>query len=46
VSGNAVVRGVYAGRDFSSPPYRFIRKFEKRDGRWQLVSVEIFRLGW
>ena len=46
VSGQAVVRGVYAGRDFSSPPYRFTRKFEKRDGRWQLVSVEIFRFGW
>ena len=46
VSGQAVVRGSHSGREFSSPPYRFTRKFEKRDGRWQLVSVEIFRFGW
>lgn len=46
VSGQAVVRGSYSGREFSSPPYRFTRRFEKRDGRWQLVAVEIYRLGW
>lgn len=46
VSGQAVVRGVYAGREFNSHPYRFTRKFEKRDGRWQLVAVEIYRVGW
>lgn len=46
VRGRAVVRGVYAGSEFSSHPYRFTRKFEKRDGRWQLVTVEIYRVGW
>lgn len=46
VSGQAVVRGVYAGRAFSSLPYRFTRKFEWRDGRWQLISVEVYRVGW
>lgn len=46
VSGHAVVRGVYAGREFSSPPYRFTRRFEKREGRWQLVTVEVYRVGW
>ncbi len=46
VSGRAVVRGVYAGQDFSSQPYRFTRRFERRDGRWQLISVEVFRAGW
>lgn len=46
VSGQAVVRGVYAGREFSSPPYRFTRRFERREGRWQLVAVEVYRVGW
>ncbi len=46
VSGRAVVHRVYAGREYSSLPYRFTRKFEKREGRWQLVSVQIHRFGW
>ena len=46
VSGRAVVRGSYSGREFTSPPYRFTRKFERRDGRWQLISVEVFRADW
>lgn len=46
VSGRAVVHGSYAGREFSSPPYRFTRRFERRDGRWQVVSVEVFRADW
>lgn len=46
VSGHAVVYGSHSGRNFSSPPYRFKRKFEKREGRWQLVTVEIIRVGW
>jgi ketosteroid isomerase-like protein len=46
VSGRAVLRGSYKGRPYLSPPYRYIRRFEKRDGRWQVVSVEIFRGGW
>jgi len=46
VSGRAVLRGSYRGREYVSPPYRYLRKFEKRDGRWQLVGVEIFRGRW
>ena len=46
VSGRAVLRGSYKGREYLSPPYRYVRRFEKRDGRWQVVSVEIFRGGW
>jgi hypothetical protein len=33
------------GRAYQSPPYRYTRRFEKRDGRWQLVGVDIFRDG-
>ncbi|HKC63217.1 MAG TPA: nuclear transport factor 2 family protein [Pyrinomonadaceae bacterium] len=45
----AVVRGkVYTQTsqgdvEFISPTYRFTRNFEKRDGRWQIVSVRIGR---
>lgn len=46
VSGRAVVHSSYMGREFASPPYYYSRKFEKRDGRWQVVSVEIFRVSW
>lgn len=46
VSGRAVLRGSYRGREYLSPPYRYTRRFERRDGRWQVVSVEIFRAGW
>ena len=41
VSGQAVLRGSYRGREYTSPPYRYTRRFEKRDGRWQLVGVEV-----
>ena len=40
VSGYAVLRGGYAGREYTSPPYHYVRRFERRDGRWQVVSVE------
>lgn len=46
VSGRAVLRGSYMGREYLSPPYRYVRRFERRDGRWQVVGVEIFRGGW
>jgi hypothetical protein len=46
VSGVAVVHGSHSGRNFTSPPYAYMRRFEKRDGRWQVVRVEIFRIGW
>ena len=40
VTGRAVVTGRYEDREFRSPPYRFTRRYEKRQGRWQIVSVE------
>ena len=46
VTGLAVVYGSHLGREFTSPPYRYVRKFEKRDGRWQVVGVEVYRGGW
>ena len=46
VSGRAVVHGSRSGRDFTSPPYGFTRRFERRDGRWQVVSVEVSRIDW
>ena len=46
VTGLAVVHGSHAGREFTSPSYGYTRRFEKRDGRWQVVSVQIYRSGW
>ena len=40
VTGRAVVHGRYADQEFMSPPYRFARRYEKREGRWQIVSVQ------
>lgn len=40
VTGRATVTGRYQDREFQSPPYRFIRRYEKRQGRWQIVSVQ------
>ena len=44
VTGQAVVRGRYKEREFVSPPYRFRRVYEKRQGHWQVVSVEATRM--
>jgi ketosteroid isomerase-like protein len=40
VTGRAVVHGRYADHEFMSPPYRYTRRYEKRQGRWQIVSVQ------
>ena len=40
VTGRAVVTGRWEDREFKSPPYRFMRRYEKREGRWQIVSVQ------
>lgn len=40
VTGRAIVTGRYQDREFRSPPYRFMRRYEKRQGRWQIVSVQ------
>jgi ketosteroid isomerase-like protein len=38
VAGRARLSGRYGGRDFTTPPYRYTRRYEKRGGRWQIVS--------
>lgn len=43
VTGQAMVEGHYGDREFSSPPYKFTRDYEKRQGRWQIVSVRVRR---
>jgi Domain of unknown function (DUF4440) len=40
VSGRAVLTAAYAGRESTSHSYYYTRRFERRDGRWQVVSVE------
>jgi ketosteroid isomerase-like protein len=41
VSGRAVVRGRYRGRESSTPEYGFIRSYQKLHGQWQIRRVEI-----
>ena len=41
VTGVATLRVRYADRVFRSPRYGFTRLYEKRQGRWQITSVEI-----
>lgn len=43
VTGEAVIRGSDYGRDFVSLPYSYVRTYERRDGRWQLISVRCGR---
>ena len=45
VSGNARLSGSFRGRDFTTPQYRFTRRYEKREGRWQIVSCA-FSFDW
>lgn len=46
VTGRAVAKGRYRERLFVSPPYTYLRVYEKRDGRWQMVSVRATRSDW
>ena len=46
VAGYAVLTGGYLGQEPTSHPYRYVRRFERRDGRWQVVSVDISRGRW
>ena len=41
VTGQANVTCRYRGRESTSPDYGFIRTYQKREGRWQVVSVQI-----
>ncbi|HEV7843012.1 MAG TPA: nuclear transport factor 2 family protein [Pyrinomonadaceae bacterium] len=43
VTGEAVVRGNYRGRPFVTTPYNYVRTYERREGRWQIVSVRAGR---
>ena len=45
VSGKARMSATYRDRDFTPPPYRFTRRYVRRDGRWQIASCE-FSFGW
>jgi hypothetical protein len=45
VTGTASISGRFRKREFSTPRYGFTRKYEKRGGRWQVVSCE-FSLPW
>jgi ketosteroid isomerase-like protein len=43
VTGKAVVRVRHNGEVRTSPTYRFMRTYQKRQGRWQIVSVQSYR---
>lgn len=43
VTGEASIESRHYDVEFTSPTYRFIRNYEKRDGRWQIVSVIVRR---
>ncbi len=43
VSGRGTLVIRYRGEEYTSPPYLFTRNFVRRDGRWQLVSVQVAR---
>lgn len=43
VTGIAMIEGHNGDREFSGPPFKFIRDYEKRQGRWQIVAVRVRR---
>jgi ketosteroid isomerase-like protein len=45
VTGKARITGRYMDREFTSPPYRFIRTYEKQQGQWRIASVRVSSLG-
>ncbi len=45
VSGRAKMSGSFRGRDYSTPQYGFTRRYERREGQWQIGSCE-FTLPW
>jgi ketosteroid isomerase-like protein len=45
VVGRARLSGSFSGRDFMTPRYEFKRRYERRDGRWQIVSCA-FSYAW
>jgi ketosteroid isomerase-like protein len=45
VTGKARMRSRFKEREFTSPQYTFTRRYERRDGRWQVVSL-VVALAW
>jgi ketosteroid isomerase-like protein len=45
VTGTARLSGGWRGREYTTPRYGYTRHFEKRGGRWQIVSCD-FSLPW
>ena len=45
LTGTAKMSGSFRGREYTTPRYGFTRRYEKREGRWQVVSCE-FSLPW
>jgi ketosteroid isomerase-like protein len=45
VTGTATMKGSMAGRDFETPDYKYTRRLERRNGRWQITHMR-FRLTW
>ena len=45
VTGTAKIAARFRNREYSPPRYGFTRRYERRAGRWQLVSCE-FSLPW
>ena len=41
VTGEAYTQTLQGDEEQTSPVYRFTRSYEKRDGRWQIVSVTV-----
>jgi Domain of unknown function (DUF4440) len=41
VSGRGVLVMSFGGEEYDSRPYLFTRSFERRDGHWQIVSVQV-----
>lgn len=40
LTGVAVIETLYEDKEYTSAPYRFTRQYERREGRWQIVSVK------
>ena len=45
VSGRAKLTSSLRGHEVTTPWYDYVRRLERRDGRWQIVSVE-FSISW
>jgi len=45
ITGRATMKGSLSGRDFETPNYKYTRRLERRDGRWQITHMR-FRPAW